>query len=223
MVFLWYQTVCMSPLKSHSNRTQVYLHLGRFCCRAHNLVCTGPFFSLYLHFSTSIFSVCSSYKNKVSQSKVYVSEFHPQVINVCVKVRSSLWWEWLTHWLKLVLLQIFGNRFFTVYCCCIRKHVMLDLSSLVEWIGLSLVLCVLIYWEVFFFLPLKHSRGLHRQSDIYTAYRSKLHQLSLSFYHFEVGTLQCGVGIRISLGHLTLTKPMCRCTGTLCVVYGDNL
>lgn len=75
----------------------------------------------------------------------------------------------------------------------------------------------------FFFLPLKHSRGLHRQSDIYTAYRSKLHQLSLSFYHFEVGTLQCGVGIRISLGHLTLTKPMCRCTGTLCVVYGDNL
>lgn len=148
-------TVCMSPLKSHSNRTQVYLHLGRFCCRAHNLVCTGPFFSLYLHFSTSIFSVCSSYKNKVSQSKVYVSEFHPQVINVCVKVRSSLWWEWLTHWLKLVLLQIFGNRFFPVYCCCIRKHVMLDLSSLVEWIGLSLVLCVLIYWEGLFFFTLE--------------------------------------------------------------------
>lgn len=218
MVFPWYQTVCMSPLNSQSNRTQVYLHLGHFCCRAHYLVCVGPFLSLYLHFSTSKFSVCSSYKNKVSQSKVYVSEFHPQVINVCVKVRSSLWWEWLTHWLKLALLQIFTCLLLLYTQAC---NAGLELRSLVEWIGVSLVLCVLIYWE--FFWPLKHSRGLHRQSDIYTAYRSKLHQLSLSFYHFEVGTLQCGVGIGISLGHLTLTKPMCRCTGTLCVVYWDDL
>lgn len=112
---------------------RMYLHLGHFCCRAHYLVCVGPFLSLYLHFSTSKFSVCSSYKNKVSQSKVYVSEFHPQVINVCVKVRSSLWWEWLTHWLKLALLQIFGNRFLPVYCCCIRKRVMLDLSYVHWW------------------------------------------------------------------------------------------